>query len=76
MIDFNSKLLNSLNDGLIEVTDNLHKKILMFTKSNSNAYWIIQNQYEFVINLPPLINNFFTFDIKSCYENIPHFGFA
>ena len=41
MTDFNSKLLNALNDGLMEVTDNLHKKILMFTRSNSNAYWII-----------------------------------
>lgn len=74
IIDFNSKLLNSLNNSLIEVTDTLHKKIFLFTKININAYWIIQNQYEFLINLPDSIINFLTFDIKSCYETIPHFG--
>ena len=55
--DFNTNLLKALNEGLVEVSDTLHKKIHMFTKINANAYWIIQNQYEFLINLPHHINN-------------------
>lgn len=71
--DKNSKLLNALNQGLIEVTNNLHDKIFMFYKVHINAYWIIQNQFEFLLNLPDKISSVFTFDIKSCYEAIPHF---
>ena len=41
---------------------------------HSNAYWwIISNQYDFIINLPKKVNSIFTFDIKSYYQAIPHF---
>ena len=51
----------------------MHEKLLIFSKTKANAYWIINNNFDFALNLPEKIYSIVTFDIMACYEAIPHF---
>ena len=59
----NHKLLRALNLGLTHVTNNLHDKLFTFAKTKANVYWIVNNSFDFVINVPKEVYSIYTFDI-------------
>ena len=73
LINVNSKLLKALASGFTKVIASFHQKLFLFCHVNANAYWLINNNYDFMINLSEKIHSIYTFDIMACYEAIPHF---
>ena len=71
---FLTKCLKGLLLIIKEYTDTLHTNLNTFSKIDSNALWLIESQFDFLVNIPNEITSIDTFDITSCYEAIPHQG--
>ena len=61
-------------EKLKDYTGILNYKIKTFSKVIANTFWLIDSQYDFLINIPPCITSCYSFDVTSCYEAIPHEG--
>ena len=66
--------LQSILHVLKDYTEELHTKLFTFSQVKTNALWLIESQYDFLIHLPHNITSCHTFDVTSCYEAIPHTG--
>lgn len=76
-----SPITNCITSGLQcilsilkDFTEELHCKLKTFSQVETNALWLIESQYDFLVNLPQDIMSCHTFDVTSCYEAIPHTG--